>query len=73
MTMTEIKAELEGLVAHLGRETRIVMLELAEARLSNDTERVHALRAELADLFDERDRKAHALTVLTNNMTKEGK
>ena len=73
MTMTEMKAELEDLVLHLGRETRTVMLELAEARLTGDRAGADALRAELAELFEERDRKAHALTVLTNSMTKEGK
>ena len=73
MTMTEMKSELEAIVADLGRETRVVMLELAEARLTGDKAGADALRAELADLFAERDRKAHALTVLNNHMTKEGK
>lgn len=70
MTMTEMKSELEAIIADLRDETRAVMLELAEARMTGDKAGADELRAELAELFDERDRKAHALTVLMNSMTK---
>lgn len=71
MSLIEYRSELTATNIILERDIRIVMLQLGEARLNGDKEGAAALRAELADLFAERDRKAHALTVLNNHLAKE--
>jgi hypothetical protein len=72
MSPNQAHEALSGVVADLRRETRVVLLELAEARQNGDAEAVTALRDELAELFEERDRKGHALDLLTNMIRKGG-
>jgi hypothetical protein len=73
MSPNQAHEALSGVVADLRRETRVVLLELAEARHNGDTEGALALREELAELFEERDRKGHALDLLANMIGKGGK
>lgn len=72
MTTFEQYEAVKELRDKLRSRIRTVMLELAEARQTEDIEGILALREELVELFQDRDRKEHALDRLMSLLQRGG-
>jgi|DEB0MinimDraft_4_1074332.scaffolds.fasta_scaffold444886_1 hypothetical protein len=72
MTTFEQYEAVKELRDKLRSRIRTVMLELAEARQTKDTDGILALREELVELFEDRDRKEHALDRLMSLLQNGG-